>query len=51
MTNEEAIKKFNKLFPHIREYQKLAKDFANIEDIFQDNGGKYKFCWLQTYRI
>lgn len=28
MTNEDAIKKFNKLFPHIREYQKLAKDLA-----------------------
>ena len=48
MTNEEAIKKFNKLFPHIREYQKLAKDFANIEDIFQDNGGKLLQVLLVT---
>lgn len=40
MTNKEAIDRLNELFPYIREYQKLAKDVANIEDIFQDNGGK-----------
>ena len=48
MTNEEAIEKFNELFPHIREYQKLAKDFAGIEDIFQDNGGKLLQVLLVT---
>lgn len=48
MTNEEAITKFNKLFPYIREYQKLAKDFANIEDVFQDNGGKLLQVLLVT---
>lgn len=48
MTNEDAIKKFNKLFPYIREYQQLAKDFANIEDIFQDNGGKLLQVLLVT---
>lgn len=48
MTNEEAIDKLNKLFPHIREYQKLAKDVANIEDIFQDNGGKLLQVLLVT---
>ena len=40
MNNKEAIDRLNELFPYIREYQKLAKDVANIEDIFQDNGGK-----------
>lgn len=31
--------KLKKLFPHIREYQKLATTHG-INDIFQDNGGK-----------
>jgi len=48
MTNKEAIKKLNRLFPHIREYQKLAKEVANIEDIFQDNGGKLLQVLLVT---
>jgi type II restriction enzyme len=32
--------KFLELFPYIREYQTLASKY-NINDIFQDNGGKY----------
>ena len=48
MTNAEAIQKINELFPYIREYQKLAKDFANIDDIFQDNGGKLLQVLLVT---
>lgn len=32
--------KFMQLFPYIREYQELASKY-NINDIFQDNGGKY----------
>lgn len=32
--------RFNELFPYVREYQKLASEY-NINDIFQDNGGKY----------
>ncbi len=32
-------KRLDELFPHIREYQKLA-DTHGIYDIFQDNGGK-----------
>lgn len=32
--------KFKRLFPAIREYQELARKH-NINDIFQDNGGKY----------
>ncbi|WP_171845222.1 MULTISPECIES: restriction endonuclease [unclassified Burkholderia] len=38
---EEADKqKFDRLFPYIREYQALASKYK-INDIFQDNGGKY----------
>lgn len=48
MTNKEAIKRLNRLFPHIRKYQKLAKEVANIEDIFQDNGGKLLQVLLVT---
>ena len=33
------IKKLIKLFPYIRDYQILASKY-NIDDIFQDNGGK-----------
>lgn len=40
MNNKEAIEKLNELFPYIREYQKLASEACNIQDIFQDNGGK-----------
>ncbi len=40
MTNKEAIEKLNLLFPYIREYQALASEACNIQDIFQDNGGK-----------
>ncbi|HCM1865277.1 TPA: restriction endonuclease [Salmonella enterica subsp. houtenae serovar 43:z4,z32:-] len=32
--------RFLELFPYIREYQKLASKYK-INDIFQDNGGKY----------
>lgn len=48
MTNKKAIDRLNELFPYIREYQKLAKDVANIEDIFQDNGGKLLQVLLVT---
>lgn len=48
MTNKEAIDKLNNLFPYIREYQKLAREVANIEDIFQDNGGKLLQVLLVT---
>lgn len=34
------IDKMNKLFPYIREYQKLAEESNGINDVFQDNGGK-----------
>lgn len=40
MTNQEAIEKLNQLFPYVREYQQLASDACNIQDVFQDNGGK-----------
>ena len=41
MTNPNPDKaEFDRLFPYIREYQKLASKY-NIKDIFQDNGGKY----------
>lgn len=48
MTNQDAINKLNELFPYIREYQKLAREVANIEDIFQDNGGKLLQVLLVT---
>lgn len=48
MTNKKAIAKLNRLFPYIRQYQKLAKEVANIEDIFQDNGGKLLQVLLVT---
>lgn len=48
MTNKEAIDELNRLFPYIREYQKLAKEVAGIEDIFQDNGGKLLQVLLVT---
>jgi len=32
--------RFNELFPYVREYQRLASEYK-INDIFQDNGGKY----------
>lgn len=48
MTNEEAILELNRLFPYIREYQKLARDVAHIQDIFQDNGGKLLQVLLVT---
>lgn len=39
MTDEERLEKINSIFPHIREYQKLAQEEFQIDDIFQDNGG------------
>lgn len=38
--NETDLDKLNRLLPAIREYQQLAQKY-NINDIFQDNGGKY----------
>lgn len=42
LKNKDAtdIAKLNNLFPYIREYQRLAEESNNINDIFQDNGGK-----------
>lgn len=37
---ETDKEKFERLFPYVREYQELATKFK-INDIFQDNGGKY----------
>jgi transcriptional regulator with XRE-family HTH domain len=34
------IQKLNFLFPFIRQYQKLAEETNEINDVFQDNGGK-----------
>lgn len=34
------LSELSRLFPYVREYQRLA-DRHNISDIFQDNGGKY----------
>lgn len=48
MTNLEAIDRLNQLFPYIREYQKLAREMAHINDIFQDNGGKLLQVLLVT---
>lgn len=48
MTNKKAITKLNKLFPYIRQYPKIAREVANIEDIFQDNGGKLLQVLLVT---
>ena len=48
MTNQEALIELNRLFPYIREYQKLAKEAAHITDIFQDNGGKLLQVLLVT---
>jgi Restriction endonuclease PvuII len=40
VVEETDKQKFDRLFPSVREYQALAKKH-NINDIFQDNGGKY----------
>lgn len=40
MDYDKILDEFNRLIPHIREFQKLAKENFNISDIFQDNGGK-----------
>ncbi|MCE5182272.1 MAG: restriction endonuclease [Betaproteobacteria bacterium] len=39
-TDNPDYQKFLELFPYIRQYQDLATKY-NINDIFQDNGGKY----------
>jgi transcriptional regulator with XRE-family HTH domain len=38
--NHTPIQKLNFLFPFIRQYQKLAEETNEINDVFQDNGGK-----------
>lgn len=40
MNHETDLEKLHRLLPYIREYQDLANKY-NINDIFQDNGGKY----------
>lgn len=49
-TSEEhsPIERLNFLFPYLRKYQKLAKQTNNINDIFQDNGGKLLQVLLVT---
>ena len=42
------IEELNRLFPYIREYQKLAFESNGINDIFQDNGGKLLQVLLAT---
>lgn len=39
-TSNPDYQEYLRLFPAIKEYQKLASKY-NIADIFQDNGGKY----------
>jgi hypothetical protein len=48
MTDEERLRRVNELFPYIREYQNLAQKEFQIEDIFQDNGGKLMQVLLVT---
>lgn len=38
--NHTPIQKLNFLFPFVRQYQKLAEETNEINDVFQDNGGK-----------
>lgn len=49
-TNETntPIERLNHLIPFLREYQKLATETNNINDIFQDNGGKLLQVLLVT---
>jgi hypothetical protein len=47
MASHPDAKKLEELFPHIREYQKLATSHG-INDIFQDNGGKLLQLLLLT---
>jgi transcriptional regulator with XRE-family HTH domain len=42
------IERLNHLVPYLREYQKLASETNNINDIFQDNGGKLLQVLLVT---
>jgi hypothetical protein len=39
MASHEDVKELERLFPFVREYQKLATKHG-IRDVFQDNGGK-----------
>jgi hypothetical protein len=43
----DDLKKMKSLFPYIRKYQQLAEKY-NINDIFQDNGGKILQMLLVT---
>jgi transcriptional regulator with XRE-family HTH domain len=45
---QTPIQRLNFLFPYIREYQKLASQTNNINDVFQDNGGKLLQVLLVT---
>lgn len=47
MTPHPDKARLEKLFPHIREYQRLATEHG-INDIFQDNGGKLLQLLLVT---
>jgi len=47
MKETKDLQEMKKLFPYIREFQKLASKY-NINDIFQDNGGKILQMLLVT---
>ena len=47
MKKTKDLQEMKKLFPYIREYQRLASKY-NINDIFQDNGGKILQMLLVT---
>ena len=47
LAQQNDIERINMLFPSIREYQKLAAKY-DINDIFQDNGGKHLQVLLIT---
>ena len=47
LVHMDDIDRLNMLFPFIREYQKLAEKY-DINDIFQDNGGKHLQMLLVT---
>jgi hypothetical protein len=47
MKETKDLEEMRKLFPYIREYQKLASKYS-IDDIFQDNGGKILQILLLT---
>jgi transcriptional regulator with XRE-family HTH domain len=45
---KSSIDRLNELFPYIRKYQDLAYETCEIDDVFQDNGGKILQVLLVT---